>query len=125
IHVTGSVKYDGLSLAEVTPRTEELRTLLGVQPGHLVWVCGSTQAPEEEIAVDLFGRLCGEHPHLRLFLVPRQRDRFEEVAGLLRSKQVPFVRRSTLAGPTSARVVLVDTMGELSALWGLADLAFV
>jgi 3-deoxy-D-manno-octulosonic-acid transferase len=66
-----------------------------------------------------------DDPNLRLFLVPRQKDRFEQVAGLLARAGQPFARRSQLSGPTHADVVLVDTMGELGALWGLADLAFV
>jgi 3-deoxy-D-manno-octulosonic-acid transferase len=49
------------------------------------------------------------------------------VAGLLRRSGLPFVRRSELTGPVADRgaVILVDTIGELGALWGLADVAFV
>jgi 3-deoxy-D-manno-octulosonic-acid transferase len=59
--------------------------------------------------------------------VPRQKERFEEVAALLQRSGIPFVRRSMTTAPLaeSVRVVLVDTIGELGALWGLADLAFV
>src|SRR5262249_38979628 len=53
----------------------------------------------------------------------RQKDRFEEVARLLEKSCVPFMRRSTLNSRSS--VVLVDTIGELGAVWGLADVAFV
>ena len=42
----------------------------------------------------------------------------------------PFVRRTSVAacgfaGAKPQAVVLVDTIGELGALWGLADIAFV
>jgi 3-deoxy-D-manno-octulosonic-acid transferase len=122
--VAGSVKYDGAAGDRRNPRTEELRRLLGVTAGDLVWVAGSTQTPEEEIVLEVYRRARAEHPNLRLFLVPRQRDRFEEVARLLERSGLPFVRRSSLVEPRSA-LVLVDTIGELGALWGLADLAFV
>lgn len=138
VHVTGSVKYDGVEMNQDNPKTNELARLLNVRPGELIWVAGSTQAPEEEIALTIFRRLRHQYPNLRLFLVPRQKDRFEEVAGLLRRSGLPFVRRSTLAGSTpvahasgssknasGSSVVLVDTIGELGALWGLADVAFV
>jgi 3-deoxy-D-manno-octulosonic-acid transferase len=125
VHVTGSVKYDGVETDRRNPRTEQLHRLLNVQPSDLVWIAGSTQAPEEEIALNIFRRAKIEHPNLRLFLVPRQRDRFEEVAGLLRRSGLPFERRSELRGPTGAAIVLIDSMGELGALWGLADVAFV
>jgi 3-deoxy-D-manno-octulosonic-acid transferase len=127
VHVSGSVKYDGASGDRTNPRTTELRDLLNVSDGDLIWIAGSTQAPEEQIVLDIFRRLHPDHPRLRLFLVPRQKDRFDEVAGLLERSGLTFVRRSRLTAPPSDRtaVVLVDTIGELGALWGLADVAFV
>jgi 3-deoxy-D-manno-octulosonic-acid transferase len=128
--VTGSVKYDGTSADRGNPRTEELRRLLGVEPDELVLVAGSTQHPEEEVVLGIFCRLRGEYPRLRLILVPRQKDRFEQVTALLARAGEPFVRRSQMtsgcATPQAGRpIVLVDTIGELGALWGLADVAFV
>jgi 3-deoxy-D-manno-octulosonic-acid transferase len=130
VRVTGNVKFDGVTGDRHNARTAELRRLFGVPPGELVWVAGSTQAPEEEIALDIFRRLRPGFPGLRLFLVPRQKDRFDEVARLLERGGLPFLRRSALAGNSAvtapaSELVLVDTIGELGALWGLADVAFV
>jgi 3-deoxy-D-manno-octulosonic-acid transferase len=122
--VTGNVKYDGVSADRGNPRTAELRRLLKVGPDDLIWIAGSTQAPEEDVALDLWKKLRAGFPRLRLFLVPRQKDRFDEVARLLERSGVAFARRSAGAG-LDAPVVLVDTIGELAALWGLADVAFV
>jgi 3-deoxy-D-manno-octulosonic-acid transferase len=124
IHVTGSVKYDGVSASRTNAKTKELRHLFDVRPEDLIWIAGSTQAPEEEIVLDIFRRLQPAQPNLRFFIVPRQKDRFEEVARLLEKSGLPFARRSRLRAPRSA-LVLVDTIGELGALWGLADVAFV
>jgi 3-deoxy-D-manno-octulosonic-acid transferase len=130
VRVTGNVKFDGVSGDRHNARTAELRRLFGVRPGELVWAAGSTQAPEEEIALDIFRRLRAEFPGLRLFLVPRQKDRFDEVARLLERGGLPFLRRSALTGDSAvtgpaSELVLVDTIGELGALWGLAEVAFV
>src|SRR5262249_21730166 len=122
--VTGNVKYDGALLDRYNPRTMALRALFGIGPGELVWVAGSTQAPEEQVVLDVYRQAVTAHPNLRLFLVPRQKDRFDEVAKLLQRSGLPFVRRSQLDA-SSFRICLVDTIGELAALWGLADLAFV
>jgi 3-deoxy-D-manno-octulosonic-acid transferase len=124
VHVTESVKYDGVSTSRTNPKTDELRRLFDVHDDDSIWIAGSTQAPEEEIVLDIFRRLQPIHPQLRLFVVPRQKDRFEEVARLLERGGLPFERRSALRVPHSA-LVLVDTIGELGALWGLADVAFV
>jgi 3-deoxy-D-manno-octulosonic-acid transferase len=124
VHVTGSVKYDGVRTDRDNPDTQALGRLLGIGPCDLVWVAGSTQAPEEELCLAIFRKLRAVYLNLRLFLVPRQKDRFDEVAALLRRSGVPFTRRSELPG-AAAPVVLVDSIGELGALWGLADVAFV
>ncbi len=121
--VTGNVKYDGALTDRGNERTVALRTLLHVGDGELVWVAGSTQAPEEEIVLDIYRRAREKHPTLRLFLVPRHRDRFDEVAQLIERQGLAVARRS--AGSTASPLVLVDTMGDLGALWGLADVAFV
>src|SRR5262249_41565974 len=60
LRVTGSVKYDGVRMDRQDARVQEMRLLLGVGPGDRVWVCGSTQAPEEEIALETYRRLKGE-----------------------------------------------------------------
>src|SRR5262249_36420783 len=122
VHVTGSVKFDGVTADRHNPRTEELRRFLDVRPTDLVWIAGSTQAPEEQITLDLFRRLQTEHANLRFFLVPRQKDRFEEVAALLRRSGLPFVRRSTLTAPVADPGALIppDTLGEPRAPRGPA-----
>jgi 3-deoxy-D-manno-octulosonic-acid transferase len=127
IHVTGSVKYDGVSGDRNNPRTRELGRLLNIRGTDRVWIAGSTQAPEEEIVVEIYRRLRHQPPHLRVIVVPRQRERFDEVAALLERSGLPYVRRSLLKEPIGRDdpIVLLDTIGELGALWGLADIAFV
>ena len=123
----GNIKYDGVNVERRNTRTDAMRTLLGISSDALVWVAGSTQDPEEAIAVEIYRRAKANHPTLRLLLVPRHPERFDDVARLLERSGLPFVRRSALsetAIPADA-IILVDTIGELSAIWGLADLAFV
>src|SRR5205814_10336094 len=126
VSVTGSVKYDGVSADPADPRVAEFRRLFAVAAGDAVWVAGSTQAPEEEVALAAYRRLRAEFPRLRLVLVPRQRDRFDEVAGLVPTAALPLARRSPLQHPSDDRdaFILVDTIGELSAVCGMADGAF-
>lgn len=127
LHVTGSIKYDGVEGNRSNARTLELRRLFGTANNELVWIAGSTQPPEESIALELYPRLQKQFPRLRLLIVPRQRERFDEVAELLAATRLPYVRRSQLNQPleNSSAIILVDTIGELSAVWGLADIAFV
>lgn len=122
--VTGSIKYDGALKPRDTPATAKLRAALG--PAPLVWLAGSTHAPEEALVLRAFARLRSKFPHLRLILVPRHPDRFEEVARLVEASGLPFARRSRVSEPLPEMpaVVLLDTVGELGAAWGLADVGF-
>ncbi|HVK18272.1 MAG TPA: glycosyltransferase, partial [Fimbriiglobus sp.] len=92
----------------------------------LVWVAGSTHAPEESIVLDVFAKLRAPFPHLRLILVPRHPDRFAEVAQLIERSGLPFARRSQVTAPLAEMpaLVLLDTVGELGAAWGLADVGY-
>ena len=129
VRVTGSVKYDGLETDRDNPRTLALRTALGLSPADLVFVAGSTMEGEEAAALAAYREARKAHPRLRLVIVPRHAERFEKVAAWLRGRGEIVVRRSLPDVPVwkgePPPVVLVDTMGELSAVWGLADVAFV
>ena len=126
--VTGSIKFDGAQTDRANPATTALRRTAGIADDDLVFLAGSTQQPEESLALAAYLKLLKRHPRLRLVIVPRHPERFDEVASLLTSAGVPFQRRSRLAierARADARVLLVDTVGELGAWWGTAAVAFV
>lgn len=127
VAVTGSMKFEGAMAQRTNPRTNELRRLLGYNSDEIVLVAGSTSSPEEAVVLDAFASLHSRYPQLRLLLVPRHPERFDEVATLIEARGFPIVRRSQLKGPlpTAAAVTLLDTMGELSAAWGFADIGYV
>jgi 3-deoxy-D-manno-octulosonic-acid transferase len=139
LRLTGSVKYDGAIGDRDTPKGQELRRLLGLSPSpsaslpsgakgdRIIWVAGSTHAPEESIVLAVFRRLRDRFPHLHLILVPRHPDRFEDVARLVEASGLPLVRRSQISDPLPEppAVLLLDTVGELAAAWGLADVGYV
>jgi 3-deoxy-D-manno-octulosonic-acid transferase len=123
VKVTGNIKYDGAITDRQHPRTRELATLLGVQPGDRLFVAGSTQPGEEAAVRAAFEAARAMHPQLKLIVAPRAPERFDEVAQLLPEA----VRRSTLSTPLAQcpPMILLDTLGELAAVYGLAEIAFV
>jgi 3-deoxy-D-manno-octulosonic-acid transferase len=155
VRATGSLKYDGAQTDRNNPRTTVLRQLAGFTDEGIIFLAGSTQEPEEQIAIDIFRRLSADHPRLKLVLVPRHPERFDAVARLLDESNLHWSRRTDLANQPPAppgviapenefdrfdsnaalkppakpgavaRVLLVDTIGELSAWWGTAQIAFV
>jgi 3-deoxy-D-manno-octulosonic-acid transferase len=131
VAVTGSVKFDGVQDNRDNLKTYQLRQALGLERSEamspLVWVVGSTQDPEEAAALAIYRQAKPTFPQLRLILVPRHPERFEAVAKFLAASGLPFMRRSHMTQERTGRdaVILVDTVGELGAVWGLADVGFV
>ncbi len=128
VHVTGSIKYDGARTNRLNADTQHLARLIHLAPDEKVFLAGSTQAPEESLALETYRKLSKSHPELRLIIVPRHAERFAEVAGILERCGMPFERRSRLdqiPHNKQARILLVDAIGELGSWWGMADVAFV
>jgi 3-deoxy-D-manno-octulosonic-acid transferase len=137
LQVTGSVKFDGAQTERNNPQTRRLAALAGFEDQDFVFIAGSTQAPEESLALSTFLSLADAHPRLKLVIVPRHPERFKEVAQLIDQTLTPhrmgWRRRSEISGSalagdepgTAPRVLLVDAVGELGAWWGTADAAFV
>lgn len=96
VRVTGSLKFDGAQTDRCNPHTAALRRLAGIAEDDVVFLAGSTQEPEEQIALNIYSKLAGEYPRLRLVLVPRHPERFDAVARLLDGSGVAWERRSAL-----------------------------
>ncbi len=104
--ITGSIKFDGARSERNSPPMQRLAELAGICPDDLVFLAGSTQETEESLAVSVFERLSPEFPRLKLVLVPRHPERFDDVAALLDRSGAKWQRRSRLESrpPTSSRL---------------------
>lgn len=123
-HVTGNIKFDFDLPAEIAVRGSELRAQQA--RNRPVWIAASTHDGEEAAALDAHERVLEHHPDALLVLVPRHPERFAAVAALLDGRGIRYVTRSSraLAGPET-RVLLGDSMGELTTFYASADVAFV
>lgn len=126
IVVTGNMKFD-----EEYPQlsAEDLirwRDLLGIAKEDKVLVIGSTHSPEEDLLLEELAHVWQRCPKLKVLIVPRHPERFNEVANLLAKKNIPFVRLSSINSKVGKEmVILVDAMGVLRKCYQLADLAIV
>jgi 3-deoxy-D-manno-octulosonic-acid transferase len=120
ISVCGNIKFDVATPADTPARVAELRTLFGTRP---VWLAASTREGEEALILDAWQRHGSD---ALLVIVPRHPQRFDAVAALLRARGIPFVQRSAgLTADTDTEVVLGDSMGEMAAYYGAADMAYI
>lgn len=130
VEVSGNVKFDLLPAStDEHTLTESLKERFGLnQTGPLV-VAASTHDTEERIALEAFKRLRAgpEGQRARLLIAPRHPERFNEVAALLSSTGLKWARRSEapVDADKASDIILLDSIGELRAVYLLATLVFV
>jgi 3-deoxy-D-manno-octulosonic-acid transferase len=103
------------------------RALLRACPEETpVFVAGSTYPDEERMLLEVFAQVRQTLPEAILVLAPRYLERAGGIDSALRQSGLPFARRSELTGAARLTpVVLLDTRGELSEVYGVASAAFV
>jgi 3-deoxy-D-manno-octulosonic-acid transferase len=123
--VGGNLKYD-IPPPHAPPIVGQLQAALAGSGAGPVLVCGSTVEGEETLLAASFQSVLASYPAAVMLLAPRHPERFDSVAEMLQQLKFKFFRRSQWnAEPLSGGVLLVDSIGELSSLYAIADLAFV
>ena len=123
--VGGNLKYD-VPPPKAPAIVGELQESLAKSGAAPVLVCGSTVEGEEPLLLGTFANMLATYPGATMLLAPRHPQRFNDVEDLLRKTKTPFTRRSQWKGESlRGGVLLIDTIGELSSLYALADIAFV
>jgi 3-deoxy-D-manno-octulosonic-acid transferase len=129
VTVTGSLKFDSLEPASAGQARSGARVLryFRFAPARPVWVAGSTMKGEEAIVLRVFRRLKASQPTAVLVLAPRHPERFDDVVTMAQQEGFSTVRRSELPIDAEPRadVVVLDTIGELAAVYQVGTLVFV
>ncbi len=130
VAISGNLKYDindssqSPKLAETAQQLEQMFAL-GQSP---LIVAGSTSEGEEQALLAAFAELrkIQGKEATRLLIAPRHPERFNAVAEVLEASNVRFVRRSSASESAKvAEVILLDTIGELAAIYRFASVVFV
>jgi 3-deoxy-D-manno-octulosonic-acid transferase len=127
VAVTGNLKFD-IAPPPPPPIVQSLRDNFAQAGAGPILVCGSTVDEEEErMLLQAFQNLLPTYPRAVMILAPRHPERFPVVARLLETLGVRYWRRSLWSGeqPIVGGVLLLDSIGELAAIYALADVAFV
>ena len=95
--VTSSLKYDTAQVADAVEGADALAGTLDLA-GERLWVAGGTGDEEEKIILDVYRSLVQEErfSDVRLAIVPRKPERFNEVAQLIEQAGFPLVRYSQI-----------------------------
>ncbi len=130
--VTGNLKFDGRA-PEFGSFAIKMKNILAAEDRSPVFVAGSTMRGEEPLVLQAWQRVREKHPRAILILAPRHPARFDEVAEMLQARQLSRIRRTSLAQNedemrrqiSQAEILLLDTIGELAEIVGVADIVFV
>jgi 3-deoxy-D-manno-octulosonic-acid transferase len=117
----GNFKFDTQPPSDIPQWTENIQ-------GPVI-VAGSTHEGEEAFITSVYTKLKKDFPNLNLIIAPRHPERFNEVEKMLTSQKISFIKRSIIhsSGPDQIRgeLFLLDSIGELSALYGIATIAII
>jgi 3-deoxy-D-manno-octulosonic-acid transferase len=120
IKVMGNIKF------EYQPQTlsPALQRLIEDWKGSsLLLIAGSTMPGEEEILLDAYKTLSSDLP-LKMLIAPRHPERFNEVLQLIQQKNIEVSRRSENQS-NDVPIMILDTIGELAAVYEMADLVLI
>jgi 3-deoxy-D-manno-octulosonic-acid transferase len=128
VEAVGNLKYDFTPPSSgIAPTIAEF--LRRTKP-EKIWIAASTMPPADSTDVDeddevlrAFAQV--SRPGLLLILAPRRPERFDVVAEKLKRTGVNFVRRTNLSSLELPGVLLVDSIGDLAALFERADVVFI
>ena len=126
MHVVGSIKFD-IDLAARRGQLDVIKSELGSEiKSRPLWAAASTHPGEEQLVIDAYQALSQRGFKTRLLLAPRHTNRTADIIKLLEKTGLSYQRRSEKAAINrDTDVLIVDTLGELSAFLGLADAAFI
>jgi 3-deoxy-D-manno-octulosonic-acid transferase len=126
LRVTGNVKFD-IEETAARPLTEELRQRFNINKDRPLVVAASTHDPEERVALKIFKLFQAEGRRERLLVAPRHPERFDYVASWVEATGLSWARRTDepRESDKDCDVILLDSIGELRAVYPLAEVVFV
>ena len=121
VHRTGNLKFE---TPEIEPQPEVESKLDELAAGRPILIAGSTMRGEENQVLDSFA-LIGGGDRALLVLAPRHPERWDEVAELVEKEGLDVLRRSQWDSGHRPDVLLLDSLGELAALYRAGFAAFI
>ncbi|MGD8702209.1 MAG: glycosyltransferase N-terminal domain-containing protein [Desulfosarcina sp.] len=127
VHINGNVKTDVLEATENNRFLEHLRQIYAVGNHTPVFVAGSIRGAEAEMLMRAYEQLAKSIPGLVFIVAPRHIEKSSRIATLARNLGIDWQYRTDLErqpGFRQAPVVILNTIGELRNVYGLASVVF-
>ncbi len=130
LRVSGNIKYDMFSCSSRgTKKLGKLYKEFGLKQDDLVFVAGSTHENEEEIIISVYLDIIKKFPSLKLIIAPRHLQRIGRIEQLLKDRRAVYIKKTDISETSStygsAKIILLDVMGELINAYSVATVTFV
>lgn len=123
VREVGNTKYDSIPKPLTSSAKKILRASLFPNDFPLL-ILGSIRPGEEKVWFPAIIKLLDSGKKFNVIVAPRHPEKFEYFAESLRVSKIPFTKRS-LGGGSNSAVMLLDSLGELTKIYGVGDLAFI
>ncbi|MDL2328145.1 hypothetical protein LJC71_00125 [Desulfosarcina sp. OttesenSCG-928-A07] len=127
VEVNGNVKMDTWLTDQDLAMVSQLRQRFYVDDTTPVFVAGSIRGPEIRSMMDVYEKLAGSIAGLLFILAPRHLGKTQQIIDLAESRNIFCQRRTALdlnGEKRRASLLILDTMGELRQVYGLASVVF-
>jgi 3-deoxy-D-manno-octulosonic-acid transferase len=130
IRVNGNAKYDLLLRQSDSRRPDPIQywqRIIGIKNDAPVFLAGSTRHSEEEIVLNAYQKVIRKAPDTILILAPRHLERTRHIEKIIKARGLDCQLRTCLENNGSNRtapVIILDTMGELQAVYSIATVVF-
>lgn len=127
IRVNGNAKFDLLMRQSNTQMQPVIRQIFGIRGNEPVFLAGSTRQSEEEIILDAYQKVLWKAPNTLLILAPRHLERTRHIEKMIKARGLDCQLRTCLENGgenRTAPVIILDTMGELQAIYSIATVVF-
>src|SRR4030067_789933 len=126
---TGNLKFEHEIKDVSFDAVKKLKESMNITEDKDIIIAGSTHRGEDEEVIRAYIKVSREiSKALFLIIAPRHLDRLSEIEDILKRYNLSFIRKTMIKkGEASSKysVILLDTIGELSALYSIATVVFV
>ena len=119
--IAGDSRFD--RVAEIARQAKKIELIDRFRGGGRLFVAGSTWGPDEEILI----KLINENPTVKFIIAPHEmeEERMARIEAEVKGGALRYTRCTPLTSFASKQVMILDTMGMLSSVYGYASWSYI
>ncbi len=98
---------------------------IDLKTNEKIFIAGSTHKGEDEIVIEVYKKLKEEDKNLKMIIAPRHLTRVDEVVKLIEKHNFKYGLRTKNDTFANNDIIVLDTLGELSKIYSIVNLAFI